>query len=229
MITLLLALSLTHAQTPDTVGWEVLDETVIPAPAIEANVRQMPLDLIVEEGSLWTPATLATQLSKSTTIFRQCGVVIGEVNVQTVRFAPETLRALNVEDPYKGPAELILMRGLKTPVERPLGFLFARSIPSTASAYNAESVRRLTYGTIDARPLVNTFHITEQSIANRVVPGAHASYNTFAHELAHLAGNLGHIEVYGNLMSSRDGRNSKTGALTAEQCAAIRAFPLLRP
>ena len=225
MIALILSLSLAHAQAP--LGWEVLDEAVLAAPAAEANISQLPLDLLVEEGSLWSLSALRLQLSKSSTILRQCGVVIGEVSVQTVRYAPETLRALNVEDPYKGPAELYLMRGIPTPVARPMGFLFAKSIPSTASAYNAESVRRLTFGTIDASPLLNTFHITEQSISNRVVPGAAASYNTFAHELVHLAGNLGHIDLYGNLMSSRDGRNSKTGQLTVEQCNAIKRFPLL--
>lgn len=229
MMILLLALSLAHAQT--TPNWQVVSEKVIEAPASEVGVRQLPLDLLIEAGSKWSdPAALKTQLEKTSRILRQCGVVIGEVQIQTVVWSPLALEQIANASPYKGPKELILMRDIQTPVLKTLGFLYGlKSVPSTASAFNRTSIRRLSSATVDASPLCETFHITEHHMDYRRVPGANATYDTFAHELVHLMGDVGHIEVYGNLMSAMDGRNSKTGSLTAEQCALINQYPLIAP
>jgi len=227
MMILLFVLGLAHAQTP--ANWQVVGERVIEAPAREAGIRQLPLDLLIESGSKWSnPTALKTQLDKTSKIIRQCGVVIGEVQVQTVTWSPLALQAIANASPYKGPKELILMTDVQTPVLKTLGFLYGlRSVPSTASAFNRTSIRRLSSATVDASPLCETFHITEHHMDYRAVPGANATYDTFAHELVHLMGDVGHIEVYGNLMSAMDGRNSKTGSLTAEQCALINQYPLI--
>ncbi len=227
MMILLFVLSLAQAQ--DTANWQVVGERVISAPAREAGIRHLPLDLLIESGSKWSQATnLKTQLDKTSRILRQCGVVIGEVNIQTVVWNPKTLLEMENASPYDGPNELILMRTVQTPVLKTLGFLYGlNSVPSTASAYNRTSVRRLSSHTVDATPLCETFHITEHHMDYRRVPGANATYDTFAHELVHLMGDVGHIEVYGNLMSAMDGRNSKTGSLTTDQCALINQYPLI--
>jgi len=227
MILFILFSSLVHAQDP--ANWQVVSERVIEAPAREAGIRQLPLDLLIEAGSKWNnPATLKAQLEKTSKILRQCGVVIGEVQIQSVTWAPATLQQIANASPYKGPKELVLMKDIQTPVLKTLGFLYGlRSVPSTASAFNRTSVRRLSSATVDATPLCETFHITEHHMDYRAVPGANATYDTFAHELVHLMGDVGHIEVYGNLMSAMDGRNSKTGSLTAEQCELINQYPLI--
>jgi len=218
------ALSLANANP-----WTVLSESVIEAPAQEMGIRQLPLDLMVEKGSRWAnPATLKATLNKSSGILRRCGVVIGEVRTQLIEFNPELLQSMRTHSPYKGPKELNLIQDVIRPLERPLGFLYgSTSVDSVASAFNRTSVERLSYGTIDARPLVETFHITEQWLDWRRVPGAVASYDTFAHELVHLMGDVGHIPVFGNLMSEHDGRGSKTGALTADQCAKVAEYPFI--
>jgi hypothetical protein len=227
MVLLLFILSLAHAQVAP--NWQVVGDRLISAPAQEAGIRQLPLDLLIEQGSKWSnPATLKTQLDKTSKILRQCGVVLGEVRIQTVVWTPWVLDQIRNASPYKGPNNLILMRDLETPVVRTLGFLYGlKSIASTASAYNRTSVARLSSATVDATPLVETFHITEHHLDYRTVPGANATYDTFAHELVHLMGDVGHIEVYGNLMSALDGRNSKTGSLTAEQCELVNEYPLI--
>jgi hypothetical protein len=227
MMILLFILSLAHAQVAP--NWQVVSEKVIAAPADEAGVRQLPIDLMIEQGSKWgQPAALKAQLEKTSKILRQCGVVLGEVRIQNVVWTPWVLNQIINASPYKGPKDLILMRDIQTPVLRTLGFLYGlRSVPSTAAAYNRTSVGRLSSATVDAHPLVETFHITEHHMDYRAVPGANATYDTFAHELVHLMGDVGHIDVYGNLMSGLDGRNSKTGSLTAEQCELVNQYPLI--
>lgn len=226
---LLFILGLAHAQVAP--NWQLVGERVVSAPAEEAGIRQLALDLLIEQGSKWNnPVALKTQLEKTSKILRQCGVVLGEIRIQTVVWTPWVLDQIRNASPYKGPNNLILMRDLETPVARTLGFLYGlKSIASTASAYNRTSVARLSSATVDATPLVETFHITEHHMDYRTVPGANATYDTFAHELVHLMGDLGHVEVYGNLMSALDGRNSKTGSLTAEQCELVNQYPLLAP
>ena len=49
------------------------------------------------------------------------------------------------------------------------------------------------------------------------VPG----FCVFAHELAHLLGNLPHVDYAPNLMTNADGAGAKSGDLTEEQCTEI--------
>jgi len=224
MMLSLFFISSLFAQTP---VFEITRTSEIAAPALTPQIRQLPLELMVEEGSMWAQDKLMKDIILQTSkIFRRCKLEIGGVKLNYVKYSPDVLKALNNPNPYLGPEQLVLMKG-NVPVSRPMGFLFAKSIPSTAKAFNKESVGRITTATIDAQPLVETFHITEQWIDYRQVPGAIPAYSTFAHELAHLMGNFGHIPVKGNLMSSLDGRGSKSDGLTPEQCTAMNAYEFI--
>lgn len=187
--------------------------------------KQLPLALIASENSIWAdPKKTQEGIAKLQRIFMTCDISFSEVELWVVRFSDEVLGPIRRPNPYKGPGELAVAQLENLPVTRPLGVLFGTEIPSTAKAYNAESVRRLRTATIDPSALLNTFFMTHDWFDNRRVPGGSESYDTMAHELAHLLGNMGHIDVVPNLMTTHETPNSKSGDLTSEQCALMRLF-----
>lgn len=206
---------------------EVLDRRILtPAsfiPAADAGMKSVPLALVVEEGSGWDgPGVLQSVLGKASAIFGQCGLSLGSAEVLTVRWTPEALRRLNIQNPYAGPAQTAVMGEPLLPARRPVGFLFAKSVPPTASAYNGDSVARLSGAHPGARRLLNTFWITiDQQIRARP-PDISESYSVFAHELTHLFGNLPHTPASPNLMTDASSRGAKSGALLEDQCAEVR-------
>lgn len=192
----------------------------------ESNAtKQLPLALIANENSIWAdPVKTQVGIAKLQRIFKVCDISFSEVELWVVRFSDEVLEPIRRPNPYKGPGELVAAKIENLPSIRPLGFLFANDIPSTAKAYNAESVRRLRTATIDPSALLNTFFMTHDWFDNRRVPGGSESYDTMAHELAHLLGNMGHVDVVPNLMTTYEAPNSKSGDLTPEQCELMRLF-----
>jgi hypothetical protein len=194
-------------------------------PAAPAAARAVPLALVVEEGSGWAaPGKLEAVLGKASAILGACGVSLGAAEVVTGRWSPEALRALNEQNPYKGPAQIAVMVEPLLPARRPLGFLFAPgSVPSTASAYNASSVSNLSRSYPQARSLLDTFWITFDHESRRRPRDESPSYSVAAHELVHLLGDLGHTLDRPNLMTDSDEPGAKSGDLNAAQCAAIVA------
>lgn len=199
---------------------EISPASFIPAAGAE---KAVPLSLVVEAGSGWDgPGVLEGVLGKASAIFGQCGLSLGAAEVLIVRWTPEALRRLNVQNPYAGPAQMAVMDEPLLPARRPVGFLFARSVPSTASAYNASSVGRLSGAHPAARRLLNTFWITiDQEIRARP-PDVSEGYSVFAHELTHLFGDLPHTPARPNLMTDASTPGAKSGALLEEQCVEIR-------
>ena len=108
------------------------------------------------------------------------------------------------------------------PAGRPVGFLFAKSVPSTASAYNGDSVGRLSGTHPGAKRLLNTFWITIDQQVRARPPDISESYSVFAHELTHLFGNLPHTPASPNLMTDADTPGAKSGDLLEEQCVEVR-------
>ena len=195
--------------------------------AVPEGFRKLQLQLIVDEESDWAHvALLQKTLAKSSRILSRCRVGISQALVRKVRFSAEVIHALNNQDPYKGPSEVLLM-GTDLEATRPVGFLMDLKRPSTAAAFNRTSIRRLSTTLSQVHVLAESFHITSDYRTNQRFPGALAGYDTFTHELAHLLGDLGHIPVRGNLMTSLDGRGAKGPGLTPEQCAAILTSPHL--
>jgi hypothetical protein len=182
-----------------------------------------PLALVVENGSGWdAPGVLEAVLGKASAIFARCGVALGSAEVSFVRWSPEGLRRLNIEDPYKGPAQIAVMGEPLLPVRRPAGFLFAaKSIPSTASAYNVRSVEAMSRQTPAVKSMLNTFWITMDQQNRRPADFAE-SYSMFAHELTHIFGNLPHTPASPNLMTDAQTPRAKSGDLLEEQCVEIR-------
>jgi len=205
---------------------EVLSRRVI-APAAFIPVSNapvaVPIALVVEAGSGWdAPGVLEGVLGKASAIFGKCGVSLGATEVSLVRWSPEGLRRLNVEDPYKGPAQTTVMGEPSLPALRPAGFLFgAKSVPSTASAYNLTSVTRMSGSYPGVRSLLNTAWITYDQQTRRP-PDFAESYSMFAHELTHLFGNLPHTPASPNLMTDAATPKAKSGDLLDEQCVEIR-------
>jgi hypothetical protein len=187
--------------------------------------KQFPLALVANKNSYWSDRDKTrVAVDKLQQIFMTCDVAFSEVDFWVVKFSDDVLEPIRKPNPYKGPGEIAVAKLSNLPSVRPLGLLFATDIPSTAKAYNAESVRRLRTATIDPSALLNTFFMTHDWYDNRRVPGGTDSYDTMAHELAHILGNMGHIDVFANLMSTYDGEGSKTGDLTPEQCELIQSF-----
>ncbi|MDX6770386.1 MAG: hypothetical protein SF051_12700 [Elusimicrobiota bacterium] len=234
LVASLLAPVLASAQTAPAPLFTVVSRRVIyPASFIPVTPRQAqeaPMTLILEEGSDWQRhGMLERVMGKASAIFAQCGVSIGEVDALVVRWSPEALRRLNIENPYAGPAQMAVMDEPQIPALRPLGFLFAEGkIPSTASAYNGNSVRQYARQFPQAVRLLNTFWITSGQETRPRRRDELPSYSVTAHELAHLWGDMGHVPVRPNLMSDFEDPGSKSGDLTAEQCVEIAKLHLLR-
>ena len=183
----------------------------------------VPLALVVEQGSGWDSAgMLEGVLGKASAIFGRCGVTLGEAEVVTVRWSAEGLKRLNVSDPYAGPSETSVMGEPLFPTRRPAGFLFAKSIPSTAKAYNKSTTAVFAAQHPEAGRLLDTFWITidQQTRARRA--DELESFSVFAHELTHILGDLPHTPARPNLMTESELPGSKSGDLLEEQCAAIR-------
>lgn len=223
-ITLLLLLSFSAmAQSP----WTQSREMTIPAPAPTAGVQQINLQLVLDETSEWArPGEIESQITKSSNIFRKCGVELGSVQIRYVRYSQATVTALNNQNPYRGPSELILTQG-ELSRTRPTVFLFGNQIPETAKAFSDTSIARLSAGApVDVKPLKYMSVISGGYRTNDSVPGCHASYSNLAHELAHILGDLDHIDEANNLMSSRRAPNSKSANLNPAQCEKIRTVSL---
>lgn len=224
-VSLLFASFWAHAQSP----WTVVREESVMAPAQTEGIQQIPLQIFVDEGSEWAkPGEVAAQIRKASGIFRQCNVELGKTEIKVVKYSAAAVTALNNQNPYRGPSELVLMGGELTKV-RPAVFLFGNQIASTAKAFSSTSISRLSMGSpVDVKPLLNTTLLSGHHRTNDPIPGAHSSYSTFAHELAHLLGDIDHVDLPGNLMSSRRAPGSKTSGLTPTQCEKIRQHSLIQ-
>lgn len=208
--------------------WTEVRTQVIPAVAPTPGVQQIPLQLVVDETSKWAVnGELEAQVSKTSGIFRRCGIELGRVEIKLVRYSQATIDALNNPNPYRGPSEVILTKGDLSDV-RPLMWLFDNRIASTAKAFNRTSIERLSRGSpVDVTPLLHTSVMSGHHRTNTPIPGANPSYNTLAHELAHILGDLDHVDEADNLMSSRTVPNSKSGRLNPDQCKSIQEYCLL--
>ncbi len=229
----------------ETLGRYVMNPGSYPPPAFSVPVRPglerapmkfAQLSFLMESGSGWQGGRLEESLGKAAAILMQCRVGIGPAEVHIVRWTPEGLRRLNGST---GLTKLTVMSDRKIHKRRPLGLLFANGstpttrgpIPSTALAYNASSARDLTPVFPEAGLLRDTFWITyDQEYRDHTnrKNDEQPSYSTFAHELTHVLGDVGHVDDSPNLMSNKESARdpkSKSADLTNEQCAAIRRFP----
>ncbi len=208
---------------------------VLSRETIRVGEGTLPLALVVEAGSPWANrGTLLEHLNKSNQIFSQCGVGFGDVEIVNVRLSPGTVRALTSPNPYVGPAEVVYAGDEQLPTTRPLAFLTAqRRGYSGVNAFNLRSIPNAVQGrppeaAARIRAMLDTVHISwDFANAYGSVQDMRAfapSFNTFAHELAHVYGNLEHTPVPYNLMSSSSLRRSHTGDLNFSQCDAIRAY-----
>lgn len=209
--------------------WSEVRQEVIAAQPSQQDVLQIPLQITVDASSVWAaPGEIQRQVAKASGIFRQCGIELGRVEVHYVSFSPDIVSSLNNPNPYRGPGALGLVTE-EMSATRPAMWLFGTQIPSTAQAFTQTSIERLSEGpSVEVAPLLNTTLISGHHHSNAPVPGAHASYSTFAHELAHLLGDLDHVDEMDNLMSSETRPRSKTGRLSAAQCQQMRTYSMTR-
>ena len=141
---------------------------------------------------------------------------------------PEKTKAqILIQDPYAGLAQIkVVEEGI--PRDGYTGFLLQKIKPyGSAFAMNLRSVEHSErFPSMPSfRPLLNTFWISDNNIIHTSTPNADDTYSTFAHEIAHLIGNLGHVEdnQIPNLMSSSD-TVGKSYYLNSDQCQAINDF-----
>lgn len=210
------------------VSRRVIEPSAFLPPADKA-ARAVPLSLVVEAGSPWSaPRALEAVLGKASAIFGACGLSLGRAEALTVAWTPRALDELNSQNPYFGPSQIHVIDEPQIPARRPAAFLFGPSVPATASAYNLRSVGILSQSNPAAAKLLNTVWITSDWGSGKAWDPDYAggeiapSFSVFAHELAHLFGNLPHIPEAPNLMTDADGPGAKSGDLNPAQCAEIR-------
>lgn len=199
-----------------TIPAERLNQARAGRPGADLPAQLVPMALIVEADSRWTRSgALEAALSRASRIFGRCGVGLGEIDVLTVRWGDEAIRDLRGED---HPTERTVMTEPLLPARRPIGFFFQDEESIVPSAFNVKSVETLTrMGKTDMPLLLNTFWLTYEQYRERQ-PDQDASFNLAAHEIAHLLGNLEHVDEEPNLMS----RGRKSGDLAEWQCVEVR-------
>lgn len=192
--------------------------------------KSIDLILVVDENSLWKKENIQEHLDKTQRTLSLCDIQIRSIEFVNVDLPEKTIAQLQVENPYKGPAELkIAKEGM--PIDIVTGFML-RTIKSKSIAFamNMSSViNSERYSNMPSfRPLLNTFWISDNHITNRSTPNAEKSYSTLAHELVHIVGDLGHLEnnMRPNLMGGND-NYSKNYYINPEQCRLSHLFPLL--
>lgn len=218
----------------DAPKFQILDSRVIlPAefvPQVPAEKLSVPLALVVEAGSEWAaPGVLEGMLGKASAIFAPCGLTLGAAEVLAVRWTPQALQELNDANPYFGPSQLHVIDEPLLPQRRPAGFLFTNSIPATASAYSLKSVNQFIHtGQPKVAKMLNTTWLTSNwhsahACGDLDCPGGDIApgFSVFAHELAHLFGNLDHVDDVPNLMTNASTKGAKSGDLTKAQCSEI--------
>jgi hypothetical protein len=216
-----LCLSLTGSATE---LWRVRGTQVLPGPESQGQLRLIPLQLFIEAGSPWdSPSILSYTIQKTSRIIQQCNLALGEVSVTTIELTPAGTAALNDQNPYQGPSVRGFAQAVKD-LPKPLGFLIdQQSGPfDMAKAFTRRSTDIFVRSHGESMlPLNGTFYISSRWVDNRFVPNGTESYNTLAHEVVHLLGNIDHVEENDNLMSNR----RKGGKLNAAQCAAMQRHP----
>ena len=182
------------------------------------------LVLVIDMDSKWTEIKLNEEIEKTQRSLQICDAQISSIEKVYVTLPMKTREQLNNQNPYAGPPELkIVLEGI--PQKTMTGFLIDKYTRNgTAFAINRTSVERSErYPTLPSyAPMENTFWITDNFIPYNSAPGADKTYSTFAHEVVHIIGNLGHVEnnPLPNLMGGNDAVG-KSYALTQQQCDAI--------
>ena len=224
LFAVLLFSQLAFGETP----WTTSRLQTIPAPTAVNGVQQIPLQLVIDEGSPWAAAgEMQRQIDLTRESLGPCGIDLGQIELRFVRYSDAVVNAITNASPYNPPAELALTEGDQTST-RPLVWLFNRQIPSTAKAYTRSAIDSLSRtSTVSLDPILHTSVITASHMLGDPKLGAAPSYTNLAHELAHILGNLDHVDERNNLMSDDRSANAKTGRLNPEQCAQIREYCLV--
>lgn len=202
-------------------SWKVVGQVTLPPGELQEGMKTFPLHLVIESKTKWdNPVVLKTLLASIQKTFKVCHRALGEVSMTTVELSQELIDVMVKENPYKAPGSYELAKNIDASTTV-TGFLLAStSAPfDMAKAYTKKSVEFFvkTHGE-DMNRLRNTFYISSRWVDNKYAPKAKADYSTLAHEVAHILGNLDHIDGKDNLMGV-DPRSSK---LNPEQCAAIQ-------
>jgi hypothetical protein len=206
------------------------------------NKKSIDLFIGIEMSSSWLNADqfstfLNTELIKALHVFAQCGFGFNNVHVLYLQYSATGLANLNgyaSADPYNGPFEFALMQDLPQSA-RPMVVL---NQVGYAESFNADSIQSLisAYGA----SMVNISNLSFVPFNTAVTYNAQmqtqASYSLFAHEMAHVLGNLEHVQLSTpNLMNAGDGQTpaeigqAMSGALNTQQCNAILAYQQTPP
>lgn len=201
-------------------------EEKFPAAKQTKGIFQVPIQVIVDEKTSWAKVgEIKAQVDKASKIFKQCNIEIGEVTVRYMNVSPKINEVLSDSpSPYKAPQELMLAKQDIT-TTRPAVFLLSKSVINTAKAFTRHAVTQLSRSTTaDLSPMLHLSIISDNHRTNEVSGHVVNSYSNFAHELAHILGNLEHTEENDNLMANSP--KIISGRLNAEQCKQISDYTL---
>lgn len=200
--------------------------------------KTLALYLGAEAGSPWLNGEdfsplLSLELPKALAVFSQCGLGFSRVHLVVLRFNPAGLSRLAdfaASSPYDPPFEFGLLQDLPA-AARPMVVLLRQGY---AESFNADSIRNLTayYGASITKIGGLSFVPSDTDIGYDARVFAPSSYSLFAHEMAHVLGNLEHVTLpVPNIMNAGDGNTLRAAGrmmstdMTPQQCAAVLSYP----
>ncbi len=202
------------------------------------SLKTLALYLGVEVGSPWLNGEdfsplLALELPKALAVFSQCGLGFSRVHLLELRFNAAGLTRLAdyaSSSPYDPPFEFGLLQDLP-PAARPMVVLLRQGY---AESFNADAISNLTpvYGASIAKIGGLSFVPSDTDVGYDASVFAPGSYSLFAHEMAHVLGNLEHVTLsVPNIMNAGDGDTPRAAGrmmstdMTPQQCAAVLSYP----
>jgi hypothetical protein len=206
-------------------------------PDASAAQKTMDLYVTVELGSPWLKGEefsplLSAELPKALRVFGQCGLGFARVHVLYLQFNDAGLAKLSgfaSSSPYDPPFEFDLFQDLPA-AARPL---VALNKQGYAESFNAGAIRNLAplFGDKIARIDGMSFVPSDTAIGYNARMFAPASYSLFAHEMAHVLGDMVHVQLpEPNIMNAGDGDTPRAAGrmmgtqMTAEQCRAVLSY-----
>lgn len=197
--------------------------------------HSIDLNFVNTSDSGWSHADLEKTIFRAAEIFSQCDLQFKSVTIVSAKIYKDSSR---IEMQKEEEFDLVAKTSV---LQKPIIY-FVKEFISKISNSNSTGISFIERTTYEDDIRRNTSWLTGEVLSEKYQSEHPITYNTLAHELGHLIGNLYHtIDGSKNLMSIvREYIDSKTGKfnysfdllngdLTSVQCAAIRNSKLVKP
>lgn len=189
--------------------------------------KKIDLDFVIETNSSWSKeAVFESHIERIEKSLNSCQLTTGVV--QTIFISVNEKKfsdILKTKDVYTKSFAEVDFFPVNNRYKNPTIFLLQsrKTYSKKAFAMTKKTINNGARSRQDWANLTNTSFITDDLQSNRYHTNSKPNFSVVSHEIGHLLGELSHVYIIGNLMSSSDDKDSKDHSLNAEQCAAIRA------